>query len=285
VNRIHRALSIAGTLVTLIAAPVGAQVNLSGNWDPLFSEDQGERIAGPEIGDYLGLPITDADRLRADSWDASLLTLPEHQCKPHPSTYGFRGIGLLRISNDVDPVTQELTAIDTHIQWMAQERTIWMDGRPHPPEYAAHTWQGFSTGRWEGQVLVVDTTHLKAGWIRRNGVVLSDRATMQDRFIRHGDLLTHVTIIQDPVYLSEPLVRTNGFRQNLTAQMQPYPCESAEEVVRPRGAVPHFLPGTNPYLTEFAERHHIPYAATRGGAETAYPEYVKQLRSHTRPTT
>ena len=54
--------------------------------------------------------------------------------------------------------------------------------------------------------------------------------------------------------------------------MQPYPCESVEEVARPRGDVPHHLPGDNPYLTEFAERHHIPYAATRGGAATAYPE-------------
>ena len=284
-NRIHRVVAVASALLALAAAPARAQVNLAGNWDPLFSEDQPERVAGPEIGDYLGLPINDADRLRADSWDAELLTLPEHQCKPHPSTYGFRGIGLLRISTNLDPVTQELTSIGTHIQWMEQERTIWMDGRPHPPDYAPHTWQGFSTGHWEGQQLVVNTTHLKAGWIRRNGVVLSDRATMEDRFIRHGNLLTHVTIVQDPVYLTEPFVRTNGFRENLTAQMQPYPCESVEEVARPRGDVPHHLPGQNPYLTEFAERHNIPYAATRGGAETAYPGTMKQLASHKKNVT
>jgi len=41
-----------------------------------------------------------------------------------------------------------------------------MDGRPHPPEYAAHTWQGFSTGKWDGDVLTVTTTHLKIGWIQ-----------------------------------------------------------------------------------------------------------------------
>jgi hypothetical protein len=39
-------------------------------------------------------------------------------------------------------------------------------------------------------VLVVRTTHLKAGWIRRNGLPLSDRATMTERFFRHDDLLT-----------------------------------------------------------------------------------------------
>ena len=37
--------------------------------------DQPERGPGPELGDYLGLPITDDARLHADSWDASRLTL------------------------------------------------------------------------------------------------------------------------------------------------------------------------------------------------------------------
>ncbi len=71
-------------------------------WAPIFHEDQVERIPGPDVGDYAGLPINDAMRMRADSWDASLLTLPEHQCKPHPSTYGFRGVGNLRVSAEVE---------------------------------------------------------------------------------------------------------------------------------------------------------------------------------------
>jgi len=144
-----------------------------------------------------------------------------------------------------------------------------MDGRPHPPEYARHTWQGFSTGRFEGDVLVVRTTHLKAGWMRRNGLPLSDRATMTDRFHRHGDLITHVMIIEDPVYLTEPLVKTNGFQLSPNGTMDPYPCEVVVEVDRDDGYVPHFLPGRNPFITEFAEAHALPFEATRGGAETA----------------
>src|SRR5438876_3313803 len=100
-------LRIAGLvlLLAVIGRPASAQIDLSGIWQPLFHEDQPERVPGPDIGDYAGLPITDAARLRALSWDASLLTLPEHQCKPHPSTYGFRGVGALRISTDLDPIS------------------------------------------------------------------------------------------------------------------------------------------------------------------------------------
>ena len=39
---------------------------------------------------------------------------------------------------------------------------------------------------------------------------------MTERFFRHGDILTHIYIIEDPVYLTEPLIKTNGFR--LTAE-------------------------------------------------------------------
>ena len=79
-------------------------------------------------------------------------------------------------------------------------------------------------------------------------------------------------------------MRSNGFRLNLGGRMQPYPCDSTVEVDRPRGDVPNHLPGTNKYLAEFAERYHIPFAATRGGAETAYPEYAAKLRAATAAT-
>ena len=97
------------------ARPASAQIDLTGMWAPVFHEDQVERVPGPEVGDYAGLPINDALRMRADAWDAGLLTLPEHQCKPHPSTYGFRGVGNLRISADVDDATQRIVKLSTHI--------------------------------------------------------------------------------------------------------------------------------------------------------------------------
>ena len=66
--------------------------------------------------------------------------MPEHQCKPHPSIYGFRGVGNLRITAGFNEANQQLRAdLHTHIQWQEQRREIWMDGRPHPPGVrAAH---------------------------------------------------------------------------------------------------------------------------------------------------
>ncbi len=277
-----RTALLGSVVVLMMAAGVGspayAQLNLTGNWGPIMHEDQPERQGGPAIGDYAGLPINDAMRLRADSWDAGLLAVPEHQCKPHPSTYGFRGVGNMRIRPIVDDRTEAIVAYTTHIRWMEQERTIWMDGREHPPAFAPHTWQGFSTGVWDGNVLRVRTTHLKAGWIRRNGMSISDEAVMTDLFIVHDDVMTHVYMVEDPHYLTEPMVKTNGFLRLEGDNMDPYPCTVVVEVPRERGAVPHYLPGENPFLDDFAIEFNLPLEAARGGAETALPEYMLQFQ-------
>jgi hypothetical protein len=274
---ISRVLSHVLMLGAVAVAPLLAQRDLTGEWAPRFHEDQPERIPGPDIGDYLGLPINDSARLRGDSWDASLLTLPEHQCKPHPADYGPRGPANLRFWRDIDTATQQTIAYHTHISWQAPERTIWMDGREHPPEYAPHTWQGFSTGKWEGDMLTVTTTHLKNGWIRRNGIPRSDKAVLTEHWIRHDKFLTLVSIVNDPVYLSEPFIRTTDWQADPDQNIAPYPCESVVEVERPLGAVPHHLPGTNTFLKEFPAKFGIPDQATRGGAETMYPEYKLKI--------
>ena len=151
------------------------QADLTGSWNGFFHEDQPERIPGPSLGDYLGLPINDSARAFAEAWDASRLTIPEHQCRAHSSPYILRGPLNMRIWEERDPQTQQIVAIHQDISNFQQRRTFWMDGRPHPSQYAEHTWMGFSTGRWEGDALVVTTTHIKQMWHRRNGIPQSDR--------------------------------------------------------------------------------------------------------------
>ena len=154
-DRIWRlAVAVCGLAV---ATPAFAQVSLVGEWSPRYHEDQPDRIPGPELGDYTGLPITDGARLSADSWDASRLTLREHQCKVHNGPYILHGPIQFRLWEEKDQRTQQVTAIRMYLNTYEQERTIWMDGRAHPPEFAPHTWQGFSTGKWDGDILTVTT--------------------------------------------------------------------------------------------------------------------------------
>ena len=153
-------LPLAAALV--IAVPIFAQgpgsynpgaapgLDIAGNWGPVFHEDAPERGPGPELVNYLGIPITDRARLAGLSYDASRFTVPEHQCEVHGVQYIYRGPLNVRIWEERDPVSQELIAIKQYIDNYEQTRTIWMDGRPHPSEYAPHTWMGFSTGKWEG---------------------------------------------------------------------------------------------------------------------------------------
>jgi len=248
-------------------------------------EDQPDRGPGPELGDYTGLPLNDGARLAADSWDASRLTLREHQCKVHNGPYIFHGPLQVRIWEEKDLRTQALVAVKIYISTYEQERTIWMDGRPHPPEYAPHTWQGFSTGRWDGDILTVYTTHLKQEWIRRNGVPNSEKSTMIEHFIRHGNVMTHLQQWTDPVYLSEPLWRSEDFVLNeRPAGNWLWPCEYVDEIAdRSHSAVPNYLPGKSPFDGDFAYRYGVPVDAARGGAETTYPEYQKTLRTLQKP--
>ena len=273
----------------LCGVPAFAQLDLSGIWSPQFHEDQPERIPGPELADYLGIPINEAAREWALAWDPSRLTLTEHQCQVHTVAYIYRGPLLLRIWEERDPESHELIAIRQYISTYEQWRTIYMDGRPHPPEYAAHTWMGFSTGKWEGNILTVYTTHIKQGWHRRNGIPSSDRITLVEHFIRHEDRMTHVTVVTDPEYLSEPLIKSQDFTLNVSEEgIGPaggfvrgwlYPCEYVEEIPgRSREGVPSYMRGENPFVSEFADRHKIPVAAAMGGAETMYPEYQKKMK-------
>jgi hypothetical protein len=79
------------------------------------------------------------------------------------------------------------------------------------------------------------------------------------------------------VYLTEPFIRTTNWVADPRQNIAPYPCESVTEVVRPAGVVPHHLPGTNTFLGEFPAKYGLPAEATRGGAETMYPEYRQKI--------
>jgi hypothetical protein len=290
----------------LFIRPAAAQFDIVGYWNQPaqgvvvgpgiaanfgFEEDSTERADGPALVDYIGIPLNEEARARALSYDGSLLTVPEHQCMPHPSTYSFWGPGTPRITEELDD-NLNLVAYRVSGMFRRADRIIYMDGRPHPPEYAPHTWAGFTTGKWEGNTLVTTTTHIKWAWIRRNGVPSSDQATVTTFYNRNGNVLTVTWMVHDPVYLTETYIKSSDFiaaTQIPTAQYGApiagqagdtfFKCFPGEEVVRDDPHfVPNYLPWANPFTDEVADRMHVPKEAIMGGAETAYPEYQDRLR-------
>jgi len=149
------------TAGAFVAAP---GLDLSGNWAPVVHEDQPERGPGPALVDYAGLPISDGARQWALSWDASRLTVQEHQCQVHVVSYIYRGPLQLHIWEERDPQSQRVFAIRHYIQNFEQNRTI-----------------------WRMAVRIRRKARRTLGWV------------------------FHVTILTDPVYLTEPLIKSQTF--------------------------------------------------------------------------
>ncbi len=287
------------SLVVLIGMGPGSEasaqgiIDFSGEWlDYSFEED--DRGGPPRLGgtaggvdslpgNYLGLPYNDVGRRKGSAMDISIYSHPAWMFRPHPIQYSMRGFGpgaSWRMIKEIDPETGRLLAYRVTGGYNL-DRLIWMDGRPHPPDYTEHTYDGFSTGRFERDMLVVRTTHIKHGYHKRNGAPASDQVTLTEYFIRHGDRMTHVQFTEDPIYFEEPLIRTTDHilaptRQAGTVRSRTNLWNAAEEVLWEEGYLPHYPLGTS--HTQISDFLGLPLKTTGGGSETLYPEYRDQLR-------
>ena len=171
------------------------------------------------------------------------------------------------------PIRRSFVAIQMYLGTFQQHRTIWMDGRPHPPDYAPHTFMGFSTGDWNGDILTITTTHIKAGYFRRTGVPASDRTTVVEHWMRHGNAAVagddrHRSGVSERAVHPEPGIRADGARQHelaLQLRIRRWRC---------RGQEPRCLtscPARTRWCGEFAAKHAMPQEGVRGGAETLLP--------------
>ena len=272
---------LACTITLLFSSLNSAQeINFSGDWSPLYHEDGPDRIPGAPLGDYAGLPLNEAGRQRGQTWDPNIISVvPELQCRQHGADYAIRGLAHMRVEREIEPRAQQVRALHTRMNFANMTRTIWLDGREHPPADAPHTWGGFSTAHFENGMMVVYTTHLKESYHRRNGIPSSSERTYTEYWYIHENILTVVSVADDPVFLTEPLVRSQNWVYNPAMRITPSGCEYVVET--PIGddgqIVPHYLPGQNAFLTENAELYHIPLEGMQGGAETLYPEFRDQL--------
>jgi cyclase len=282
-NRIlGSAFVVAAMLVSIPgwAQPARPQVptDIVGEWRLENNED--DTTAQPPLGDYTGIPFNDAGRLRSDTTAESIWGTPEYQCRPHSAPHQWRGLGGARILKEQDPLTRDASVY--HFQFMRSlDRPVFMDGRAHPPAWAPHTWTGFSTGEWIGNTLKITTSHIKDGFLKRGGPQTSDMYSMTEYLTRHGDILTIITVIDDPIYMEEPYVHSTTYAYDPTSVVNTETCNSsafAENGGTNRHWVPHFLPGTNKAWTEWLkDEPWVPEVAVRGGAKTLYPEYRSTL--------
>ncbi len=250
-----------------------------GSWAPTNNED----VSNDTVPvDYMGLPLNDEGRARALSYSESQLGMIERQCEGWAPTYLMTGPFGMKISAQSNLARGSIIKYTIGAWHDKLPLDIWMDGRPHPSKYADYTRSGFATGQWDGNTLVTRTTHMKASFIRKNGPPSSDRATMTTRFYRHGNLLMLYAVIEDPVYLSEPLIWTRNFQVSPT-RMTPIapPCIVTFEGTTAQSDVPHYLWGKKPeeFMNEMTRKYGVPREAALGYPETLYPEYREKLKA------
>ena len=267
-------------MLVLSGAPAFAQVDLSGTWANRLHEDWVERAPGPHIGDYTGLPINDEARAMADAYQVSMQNMPERQCILYTSQYIVMGPQNLRIEQELDPISGARGRAGSMSGTVDRPpHTIWMDGRPHPSTNAPHTPGGFTTGEWEGTMLIAthDAPEDRAGVAQRRA---AQRPGHDDRALRPAR--QHADGDDDP----RPTRSTGRSRSSAAPRSSSTPtracCPSRASrrwrFRAPPGEVPHYLPGLNPFLNEVSRVFNIPDEAARGGAASMYPEYQEAAR-------
>jgi hypothetical protein len=274
-NTMYRKIALLSLAVLFANANAFAQLDLAGSW----AARNHEFLSGDGLPvDYTGMPLNDEARTKALSYSESQLSMIERQCQGWPAFYMVQGPFGLTIWNETNPIKGNVVSWTVGAWEDRMPLTIWMDGRPHPSKYAEHTRAGFTTGHWEGNTLVAYTTHMKAGFLRKTGPPSSDEATMTTRFYRHGDVLTVLATIEDPIYLAEPWVLSKSFQLSATP-LPPIgpPCITVSEATT-RESVPNYLPEKNPFVDEMTTRYKVPREAALGYPETLYPEYRKKMQ-------
>jgi len=204
-----------------------APIDLTGYWVSIVDEDWRFRMVMPPAGDYMGVPMTAESGKVAAAWDPAKDEAAGEQCKAFGAPALLRQPGHLHITWQDDQTLQ----LDTDA---GKQTRLFHFGNWKAPA-GPPTLQGDSVASWETagvRTLKVATSHLKAGYLRKNGVPYSENATVLEYFDvlkeRNGDLMLVVTTaVTDPLYLREPFIVTSHFKkQNSDAGWTPSACSA-----------------------------------------------------------
>ena len=213
-----------------------AALDLTGYWVSVVVEDWKWRMVTPKKGIIEGIPLNAEGRKVADAWDPARDEAAGEQCRAYGAANIMRLPGRLRIAWDNETTLR----IDTDAG--TQTRLLHFGGMT--PALATGTepsWQGRSMASWDyapgrgsarlGSLKVV-TTQLRPGYVRKNGIPYSGRATMTEYFdvntLPNGDQwLTVTTKVEDPQFFVRHYLTTSDFKKLPDAAgWAPTPCSA-----------------------------------------------------------
>ena len=197
------------------AAKAAAPIDLTGYWVAVVTEDWRYRMVVPAPGDYQGVPMTAAAVKVASTWDPAKEEASGDLCK----AYGAPSI--LRVPGRLHITWQDDQTLKMETDAGKQTRMFHFGDWKAPA--GPGTLQGDSKADWDkpragGGTMVVNTTHLKGGYLRKNGVPYSENAGLTEYYDlvkeRNGDVLMVVTsVVTDPLYLRETFVISTHFKK------------------------------------------------------------------------
>jgi hypothetical protein len=221
-----------------------ASVDLTGVWVAPVMEDWRWRMVTPLRGDAASIPMLPSAREEIESWDPAADDAAGMACKGYGAAAIMRHPGRIRISWEDD------TTLMIEKDYGQQTRRLHFD----PPAAGAPSRQGHSVARWEGgtpppaqgigflgtgprraaasKTLIVETTNLLPGYLRKNGIPHSGDAKMTEYFdtftsVDGTQWFTITTIIDDPEYLAIPFVTTTDYkREDDDSGWDPEPCSA-----------------------------------------------------------
>jgi len=213
-----------------------APEDVTGYWVSLVTEDWRWRMVTPAKGDYDGVPVNPAGRKVADAWDPAKDQAAGEQCRAYGAAAITRVPGRLHIT------WQDDTTLKVETDAGTQTRRFQFGAKPPAGEAG---WQGFSFASWERQTgggpfappgaggsLKVVTTHMKPGYLRKNGVPYSGNAVVTEYFdaVKEPDgeqYLIVKTLVDDPQYLTAQFIASTHFKREPDgSKWHPGPCSA-----------------------------------------------------------
>ncbi|WP_126173420.1 hypothetical protein [Altericroceibacterium xinjiangense] len=224
--------------LALIAAPLAAQdhPDLSGFWSPASGDNPDPALMDklpPETavlddtgiaefpkGEFGGLKLKPEASARAQQWNAEDEMTLARVCAAPSMVYSLQGPFPFEIHQ-----TPELIVFKH--EYFDQVRLVFMDGRGHLPADAPHSKTGHSIGHWEGDELVIDTTHLAPATITNNGLDHSAAVHMVERYklSPDGTTLMATQWFEDPEVLDNTGARYIAWTRKPGEHVYPYDCD------------------------------------------------------------